>query len=572
MNPPTYLGSQSGSCHVLTPQLRKNQGTMFCRRAIFLQVLIGLGALWMLSGSLQAATIWNGSGGTGGDGNWSTGADWSAGVPTTLEDARFQVDGTLTTAAAEIDLTGPQEVKVLTVGEGKSVTLNMADGASLAASGNSNVGNLSLGTGTGPANLTIEGPGTGSATYSHIRIDVFNNSSMVVAGNVTGTGTGDSSIGRGAAAQGSSSLSVLDGANISFATLAVGRGSSDNFLLASGAGSSFTTSSGLSVGTSSGSANVGNSARAENGGQIIVTALGALGQGVGDHSNYFEVTGSNSVLTIDTLRVGDQTASPRNIGGNYLRIASGGTAKMDGDIDINSYDDSSTNFGSNYVLVDAGGTLTHSRTDVRNKGLLQLASGGAIEGRDLAGTPLNSVITVDSGGRFEAAGAGLGADTTVRTTVESGAAFSVGLGDAVAASTLTLSNSDSWLRLESGSTFEIGLFGVNLNDTLQLDAADAFVVLSGVTVKLTLQGYVPVDGNSWSIVSGLSSGFSSGSDANFAAATFDLPALSGGLSWDTTNFSSVGGWEVSVVPEPSTFLLVGVSLCGLLISRRRKHS
>ncbi|MEI8309176.1 MAG: PEP-CTERM sorting domain-containing protein, partial [Verrucomicrobiota bacterium] len=226
----------------------------------------------------------------------------------------------------------------------------------------------------------------------------------------------------------------------------------------------------------------------------------------------------------------------------------------------------------NYVKVDAGGTLTSSNTlNVKNNGLLQLAATGAIEGRTPAGGASTATIAVASGGRFEAAGTGLGDANTVLTTVSSGGSFAVGLGGRASASTLTLSNTASKLTLNTGSTLEIGLFGATSSDQLNFTTTNILTVGTGVNFKLTLQGYVPVTGNSWTIFTG-SNGFSTGSAANLAAATFVEPSLSVGLSWDTTKFNQANGWVVSVagVPEPSTVILFGLSLSALWIARRRK--
>jgi hypothetical protein len=45
-----------------------------------------------------------------------------------------------------------------------------------------------------------------------------------------------------------------------------------------------------------------------------------------------------------------------------------------------------------------------------------------------------------------------------------------------------------------------------------------------------------------------------------------LPALGGGLTWDTSTFTSDG--VISIIPEPSSALLGGLGLLALL--RRRK--
>jgi len=571
--------SQTQTYQFLPLVARNNQVTIKRQRSFFVQVLVGAVALWMFSGSLQAQTIWNGSGGTGGNGTWATAGEWSAGLPGAGVTTRFQLDGTRTTAASVVDFTGAQSVGALQVGAGKSVTLEMANGSSLTANGNGNVGLNSIGTGTGPASLTLQGPGTGSATYSHIRFDVVRGSSLTLTGNVVATGTGDSSVGRETSTLGGNTMSILAGASSSLQTLAVGRGSSNNQLLVSGSGSSLTTSSSLTVGsvnTDTVTSGTLNSARATAGGQITSTLVGLIGQGVGTHSNYIEATGAGSVIQFSSgLRVGD--IAEVNAGGNYLRVASSATVKLGAALDIYSYNGSSTNYGSNYVKVDAGGLLTsNNNINVRNTGLLQLAATGVIEGRTTAGVASTAAIAVASGGRFEAAGTGLGAvGTTVNTTVNSGATFAIGLGDAVAASTLTLSNTSSKLTLNTGSTMEIGIFGAAAIDQLNFTATNILTVGTDVNFKLTLHGYAPVAGNSWAVIIG-SNGFANiTSSNNLAAATFETPSLSPGLSWDMTQFNQADGWIVSIagipIPEPNAALLVGLPLGIIVLLRRMRN-
>ena len=100
---------------------------------------------------------------------------------------------------------------------------------------------------------------------------------------------------------------------------------------------------------------------------------------------------------------------------------------------------------------------------------------------------------------------------------------------------------------------------------IQYDApvASGSLILSGaLDVELT-DGFVPADGDSFELFSGPTLG---------TFATCDLPALTGGLSWDSSRLDTDG--VVSVVPEPSTFVLLGIGALALLgyAWRRRRQT
>ncbi|MEI8309666.1 MAG: hypothetical protein WCH98_02805, partial [Verrucomicrobiota bacterium] len=323
------------------------------RKGFWFGLLLVAGMLGGVSPDSNAQTIWKGTGAAGGNGTWATAGEWSAGVPTTLVDARFQVDGTLTTAAAAIAVTGAQNAKSLQLGKGKTVTLNFDSGASLAVASATValVSGGAYGTGSGASSLTLAGPGTGSASLSLFRFDLVNNSALTFTGNLTATGNGDSSIGRSTSGTGNNTMSVLNGASFSLTSLSIGRGTSNNIVLVSGASSVMSASTTMTVGSSD-TGSAANALQVQSGGSVTITGLATLGQGTGGHSNYYEATGANSTITFTGgIRVGDQTATPLNNGGNYLRFASGGTGKFAAALDINSYDSSGTNYGSNYVKV-----------------------------------------------------------------------------------------------------------------------------------------------------------------------------------------------------------------------------
>jgi autotransporter-associated beta strand protein len=82
---------------------------------------------------------------------------------------------------------------------------------------------------------------------------------------------------------------------------------------------------------------------------------------------------------------------------------------------------------------------------------------------------------------------------------------------------------------------------------------------AGASVNLTLLGgFTPGPGNSFDLVNGTISG---------TTPTFNLPALSSGLTWNTSQFMSTG--VLSVVPEPSGILL-SLAGAGFLLRRRRR--
>ncbi|HWB02419.1 MAG TPA: autotransporter-associated beta strand repeat-containing protein [Verrucomicrobiales bacterium] len=81
---------------------------------------------------------------------------------------------------------------------------------------------------------------------------------------------------------------------------------------------------------------------------------------------------------------------------------------------------------------------------------------------------------------------------------------------------------------------------------------------AGSSVNVTLlNGYDPAPGTTFDIHDGTNSG---------TTPAFNLPALSGGKSWNTSNFMNNG--TLSVVPEPSSMLLGALGL-GFLLRRRR---
>ncbi len=104
----------------------------------------------------------------------------------------------------------------------------------------------------------------------------------------------------------------------------------------------------------------------------------------------------------------------------------------------------------------------------------------------------------------------------------------------------------------------------NLNSTSAYGRIGA-VVVDGAAIQINVgPGYVAHSGDTFDFAP---TAFSNA----FTGATFDpatLPALGGGMSWDTSNLLSQG--TLTVVPEPATWGLFIVGLFSLLIFRRAR--
>ncbi|MEI8375032.1 MAG: TIGR03790 family protein [Planctomycetota bacterium] len=153
---------------------------------------------------------------------------------------------------------------------------------------------------------------------------------------------------------------------------------------------------------------------------------------------------------------------------------------------------------------------------------------------------LASLVTVNSGGSL--GGTGSLASITVNASGHLGPGNSPGI--------LHLSGN---LILLAGAVMDFELDSPG-NGYDQLDISGQ-ATLNG-TLNVTLfNGFAPSQGQSFDIFN-----FNGVPIGQFAQ--LNLPVLSSGLSWNTSSLYTTG--EISVVPEPSTLALLGVSMIGLL--------
>ncbi|MCG3147173.1 MAG: hypothetical protein PCFJNLEI_00610 [Verrucomicrobiae bacterium] len=333
--------------------------------------------------------------------------------------------------------------------------------------------------------------------------------------------------------------------------------------------------------------NVGNTLDAtanglviSNGGSVRVGAL-TIGNN-GSTGNFYQVLGggtaSNSVLTIGGPRSGFNTLAVSNAtllsGGaaivgsgssnNIVTVSNGGTWDLLG----NQLTLGSGAARSNQLILSGGtvnaatlmvtgvanrvslnaGTLSVQRTFYSNATALAVGDG-------LQAASLN-LTTGGTGHHYFQAGLTIAPAATLRgtgtitghTTVNGVIApgFSIG--------TLTFSND---LTLAGTTLLELNKDNVaGSNDFIRV--LGAFTL--GGTLSVTNIGAALADGDTFTLFGGTWTG-------DFALT--NLPALSGSLGWDTTQLGVTGTISIIVIPEPTTFLLVGVAGVLWLVGRRR---
>ncbi len=495
----------------------------------------------------------------GGNGAWTDASRWS----------------NSTIAAGELEARFDNSVNsVVTVGDGvtvsfatlevrrQSVSIELGSGSSFTST------NVLVGQRANFApHLTFVGPDEGMATLSLSGITV-GQPSTADGNRLTFSGSGlnatatsrRSIIGR---SSGSNELEVLAGAKLALHSFRIGyiENSSGNKVTVTGAGSkisvSNTSGDAIEIGAAvAGGVSVGvhqSQLMVSEGGTFTSSAAMRISQITGTHSNSVTVTGANSKLEMTsgaTLTISRNTLI--GAGGSFVRVAQGGELATNGNIAIYGHDTTSlVEYGKNSLLIDAGGTLTQTAGNIAigENALLRLASGGSL---------VSPSVQVASGGRFEAEGSGLGATAV---TIDGGAVLAIGVEGGTGAQQLTIGHA---VTLAAGSFLEVDLFASGVMDQLHLDSGGSVVLGNRVTLRLSLAGYDPVLHDRWTLVSG-----------NLAAlegefSLFELPELSGGLSWDLSGLNEAGGWELAVIPEPGTWFLTALGGVALLVFRQRR--
>jgi hypothetical protein len=159
--------------------------------------------------------------------------------------------------------------------------------------------------------------------------------------------------------------------------------------------------------------------------------------------------------------------------------------------------------------------------------------------------------TVNSGGTL-----GGGGQTPGNLAVNSGGTVDPGAVGALAGVLAVNGNA----TLGGTTLIEIGGTGAAQFDQLNMTGT---LTAGGVFDVDFISGYVPTSGHSFDVFD-----FTTAS----GAFSLSLPALGGGLSWNTSSLLTTGtlsiGGPITAVPEPATATLVGLALVGFCRRRR----
>ncbi len=274
--------------------------------------------------------------------------------------------------------------------------------------------------------------------------------------------------------------------------------------------------------------------------------------------------------TIETTRLGSQFAPTSNVEVNgTLRGLYSGTNVINvltgtGRIEAGSYG------GDIQVLAVNSGTFAGTLTEEedtpqslikQSPGTLRLTGSNSYTGE----TKVNGGKLVIDGDNSAATG-----DVTVAGTATLGGSGTIGGAVFILdGGTLSPGNSPGQLTLlddltlSGSSTLLVEFSGSGSGMYDQLDVQGTFTAGGALSLML-IDGFTPLYGASFTIFNGTTPGYDLGS--------FDiLTNLGGGLSWDTSDLASAG--IVTVVPEPSTYALVGFALLvfGFAVVREREN-
>ena len=267
---------------------------------------------------------------------------------------------------------------------------------------------------------------------------------------------------------------------------------------------------------------------------------------------------NNATGTSTTVTVGTGDSSGQILGSVVDNSSGTGTVAL-----------AKTGSGA-YVL---GGYNTYAGTTRVEAGSLQVGFTGM-------GTTGTGAVSVQSGATLLGTGIIQGSSFTAArgSTIQSGDGTAQGNYG-----TLTFQpfSGSGTVDFQSGSTIILGLNPGGTSDLLNIMGTGSTTFLFNGNLTVTATAFTPAAPAVFNLLdwSGLTSSPTFDSRYSYTGwlygngdetSGFDLPDISGsGYTWDISNFTTNGTISVVLVPEPSRWMLLGISLGMLLIRRRR---
>ena len=369
---------------------------------------------------------------------------------------------------------------------------------------------------------TMVSAGTLQGTTASLQGSITNNAALVFNQATSGTYAGTISGSGGLALSGLGGLTLPGpGTLSSTGPIAITQG---------------TLTAPLGIPYSGGSISLAAGATLQAGGHVnraisgngTITATGDLFIGTSTQSGQFNQGGSSGV------------GGTLNVGGNAVVILSADTAILG----------SQTNLAAGGSLTALNGAQLGNPTSVDSTKILTATGSATINANFVNNGVVNGPAGTDQELKFTQAVQGAGSTTG---NIEYAASYKVGNSPDVVSVQNVLLDSTSTLIMELAGT----LPGSGYN---QLDIS-GLATLNGTLDVTYLDGFSPSAGDSFEIFEGRTAG---------SFSTINLPALSDGLSWNTSNLATNG--TISVTPEPPTLALLATGAIGLLsYAWRRKR-
>lgn len=509
----------------------------------------------------------------------SGGNDYSGG--TTVTGGTLIAAHNTALGSGDVDVTGAALLAAAGVTIANTITVDAAGADTLVAYWNFNA--LSIATASAPGSggvpLTIaadQGSGTLSlANWTGLVDDFGGDSINALSPDLAGVSLSlISNAGNDSYIQISGlDLTGLSDAQVTFATRGTSTGFSTGQWSYSTDGTSFTNfgSSTATTSTTFALANPGTTSGLDD------TATGFLRYTLSGASN---ASGNNRIDNLQITATGtgaspvlgsDITSGTATYSGNItldsnvnLTAAAGGTTRFTGII-ANGSNGARGIEKVGAGLVEVTGANTYSGPTMVTAGIL------AVNNTTGSGTGTGNVLVKDTA---VLAGSGtLSPATGGSVLFEDGSTVSVGnVGDVAGQQLRFIPDSGTiTTTFRSGSKLEFDLFS-NVGDNSSITAAADRLFLDGtavfeanVTLKVntTLNALDFLEGDRWRLLDWSSLSVT----GNPNDLTLDLPALSGSLTWNTSQLFTTG--NITIVPEPSRALLAALGLLALALRRRR---